>query len=389
MASRRRRALRRRPPTTAADAALASTLRIGVMRLARRLRVERSGDDLTLNQLAVLGTLRRYGALSVGELAGHENVKPPSMTRTVACLEEIGLVTRRPHATDGRQVVVDLTAAGPSRHRRRPRAAATPGSPSASPRSTRRARAAPRASPRCSTGSPRHEVRRSTRRFAALKFRNYRLFAGGSFLSNIGTWLQRVAQDWLVLALTGSAGALGITTGLQFLPTLLFSPFAGVIADRYPKKPGPQLDPGDHGRHRGADGRARRHRRRSSLARLRPDVRVRDRPRALDIPARQAFVNEMVDRRPPGQRRRPQLGVVQPRPDDRPGARRRAHRPDGLGRRGHRLGDPAQRHQLRRRRHLADPDARQRAAADEAARPGRKGSSATASATSGRARTSC
>lgn len=79
------------------------------MRLARRLRLERGGDDLTLNQLAVLGTLDRLGQLSVGELAGIEKVKPPSMTRTVACLEEAGLVTRRPHHTDGRQVVVALT----------------------------------------------------------------------------------------------------------------------------------------------------------------------------------------------------------------------------------------------------------------------------------------
>ena len=80
------------------------------MRLARRLRLERDSDDLTLNQLAVLGTLDRSGPLSVGELAGVEKVKPPSMTRTVACLEEAGLVTRRPHDTDGRQVVVELTA---------------------------------------------------------------------------------------------------------------------------------------------------------------------------------------------------------------------------------------------------------------------------------------
>jgi len=72
--------------------------------------------------------------------------------------------------------------------------------------------------------------------FAALKIRNYRYFATGSFVSNIGTWLQRVAQDWLVLALTGSGAALGITTGLQFLPILLFSPIAGVLADRYPKR---------------------------------------------------------------------------------------------------------------------------------------------------------
>ncbi|MGD9701304.1 MAG: MFS transporter [Acidimicrobiia bacterium] len=72
--------------------------------------------------------------------------------------------------------------------------------------------------------------------FAALRVRNYRLFATGSFVSNVGTWMQRVAQDWLVLALTGSAGALGITTGLQFLPILLFSPIAGVFADRYSKR---------------------------------------------------------------------------------------------------------------------------------------------------------
>lgn len=96
---------------TSAAADLAAGLRIGVMRLSRRLRVERSGDDLTLTQLSVLGTLARYGALPIGEIAAHENVKPPSMTRTVAYLEELGLVTRRPSATDGRQVVVDLTAA--------------------------------------------------------------------------------------------------------------------------------------------------------------------------------------------------------------------------------------------------------------------------------------
>lgn len=72
--------------------------------------------------------------------------------------------------------------------------------------------------------------------FAALKVRNYRLFATGSLISNVGTWMQRVAQDWLVLTLTGSAGALGITTGLQFLPILLFSPIAGVLADRFPKR---------------------------------------------------------------------------------------------------------------------------------------------------------
>ena len=55
-------------------------------------------------------------------------------------------------------------------------------------------------------------------------------------MSNVGTWMQRVAQDWLVLVLTGSGAALGIVTGLQFLPFLLLSPLAGVIADRVPKR---------------------------------------------------------------------------------------------------------------------------------------------------------
>lgn len=73
--------------------------------------------------------------------------------------------------------------------------------------------------------------------FRALSHRNYRLYAAGGVVSNIGTWMQRVAQDWLVLLLTANSGvALGITTGLQFLPILLLSPYAGAIADRFPKK---------------------------------------------------------------------------------------------------------------------------------------------------------
>lgn len=93
------------------NAALASSLRLSVMRLARRLRQERRDDDLSLNQLAVLGTLLRNGPTTVGELAISERIKPPSMTRTVVGLEAAGLVERRPHVTDGRQIVVHLTSA--------------------------------------------------------------------------------------------------------------------------------------------------------------------------------------------------------------------------------------------------------------------------------------
>ena len=97
------------------DPGLASELRLGVMRLARRLRLERSDDAMSLNQLAVMGTLERHGRLTVGQLAAHEKVRPPSMTRTVACLQESGHVQRAPHETDGRQVVVELTEVGRAR----------------------------------------------------------------------------------------------------------------------------------------------------------------------------------------------------------------------------------------------------------------------------------
>ncbi|MDQ1641114.1 MAG: hypothetical protein QOJ90_465 [Actinomycetota bacterium] len=73
--------------------------------------------------------------------------------------------------------------------------------------------------------------------FRSLHIRNYRLYATGGLVSNIGTWMQRIAQDWLVLELTHNNGvALGVTTGLQFLPMLVVGPYAGSLADRYSKR---------------------------------------------------------------------------------------------------------------------------------------------------------
>jgi MFS family permease len=73
--------------------------------------------------------------------------------------------------------------------------------------------------------------------FRSLHNPNYRRYAAGGVVSNTGTWMQRVAQDWLVLQLTANSGlAIGITTGLQFLPFLLLSPLAGLVADRIPKR---------------------------------------------------------------------------------------------------------------------------------------------------------
>ncbi|MEV5314089.1 MULTISPECIES: MFS transporter [unclassified Streptomyces] len=81
------------------------------------------------------------------------------------------------------------------------------------------------------------EAPRKASMFSSLRIRNYRLFFMGQVVSNTGTWMQRIAQDWLVLSLTGSATAVGVTTALQFLPMLLFGLYGGVLVDRLPKRP--------------------------------------------------------------------------------------------------------------------------------------------------------
>jgi MFS family permease len=82
---------------------------------------------------------------------------------------------------------------------------------------------------------PSHTKRRASM-FRALRTRNYRLFASGQIVTNVGTWMQRVAQDWLVLELTNSGTALGVVTALQFAPMVLFGLWGGVLADRYDKR---------------------------------------------------------------------------------------------------------------------------------------------------------
>ncbi|MGH3318954.1 MAG: MarR family winged helix-turn-helix transcriptional regulator [Streptosporangiaceae bacterium] len=97
---------------TRTDAGLASALRISITRLARRLRSQRADSTLSGTQLAALAALEGHGAMTPRELAEHEKVQPPSMTRVVAGLEERGLVTRSPHPTDGRQVLLAPTDEG-------------------------------------------------------------------------------------------------------------------------------------------------------------------------------------------------------------------------------------------------------------------------------------
>lgn len=107
-----------------ARAPLAEELRISIARLSRRLRkvsvpppgpgpnLPAPAVHLTPSQLAALAALERHQSMSPRELADHEKVRPPSMTRVIASLEELLLVERSPHPTDGRQVVLRVTQRG-------------------------------------------------------------------------------------------------------------------------------------------------------------------------------------------------------------------------------------------------------------------------------------
>jgi DNA-binding MarR family transcriptional regulator len=80
--------------------------------LVRRVRAAAASHELSLTEAAVMARLAREGAATTAELARAESMKPQSMGTTIAALEELGIVERKPHPTDGRQVNIELTAKG-------------------------------------------------------------------------------------------------------------------------------------------------------------------------------------------------------------------------------------------------------------------------------------
>ena len=91
---------------------LASDLSLAVVRLARQLRFRRPESPVSLTQLSALSTLANEGAMTLGALAIRERVRPPSMTRVIASLADLGFVARTAHPGDGRQVLVSVSPAG-------------------------------------------------------------------------------------------------------------------------------------------------------------------------------------------------------------------------------------------------------------------------------------
>ncbi|EME23017.1 MarR family winged helix-turn-helix transcriptional regulator [Rhodococcus triatomae] len=91
---------------------LASDLSLAVVRLSRHLRGRRADSPVSLTQLSAIASLDEHGPMTPGGLAAKERVQPPSMTRVIASLADLGLVARAPHPTDGRQIIVSLTDSG-------------------------------------------------------------------------------------------------------------------------------------------------------------------------------------------------------------------------------------------------------------------------------------
>jgi DNA-binding MarR family transcriptional regulator len=94
------------------DARLPSDLSLAVVRLARQLRFRRPDSPVSLTQLSALATVAKEGPMTPGALAARERVRPPSMTRVIASLVDLGFVDRTAHPDDGRQVLVSVSAAG-------------------------------------------------------------------------------------------------------------------------------------------------------------------------------------------------------------------------------------------------------------------------------------
>lgn len=99
---------RRNPDTAVTD----FTHAIGL--LIRRVRAAAASHELSLTESAVLARLAKEGPATVADLARAESMKPQSMGTTIAALEEMGMVERKPHPTDGRQVNIEITAKGAS-----------------------------------------------------------------------------------------------------------------------------------------------------------------------------------------------------------------------------------------------------------------------------------
>ena len=242
-----------RPDTAAGEGSELNTarLRIAVARLSRRLKPTAAAGSMTTTEVDVLVAIDRHGPLRLSDLAGFAGLNPTMLSRLIPKLEVAGVMRRLVAEGDRRVCRVEITAKG----RRLPRAhpigaqrfAVTParfperrgpgdtGGCGSGARNAGRADAG--TCSRCADGCRVSRILAVSRRtFSALSIPNFRRYFFGQSTSLIGTWMQSVAQSWLVFTLTHSATAIGFVLALQTLPVLILGPYGGVIADRVDKR---------------------------------------------------------------------------------------------------------------------------------------------------------
>ncbi len=224
-------------------------LRVTFGKIARRVDRRSSGEDgLTRTQFSLLSTVARHEEIGVREVAEIEGLNPTMLSRMLGKLEDAGLLTRSPPdppatnawsgpASPTRPGTVPASTGGSDRALRgesggvvrRAQRRDPPGAPPRT-RSPRREHGRRRVSPVTALTDLRGQT------FAALRGANFRRYISGQAVSLIGTWMQTVAQSWLVLELTGSGTAIGVVLALQTVPMLLIGPYGGVVADRVDKR---------------------------------------------------------------------------------------------------------------------------------------------------------
>ena len=183
----------------------------------------------------------RHGSPTLGELAALEQVQPPTMTRIVASLTEAGMVTRAADPNDRRSARVRITTVGERAlegMRTRKNAFLLRRLDDLTVEEQHRAAESGRVARTAPGGAVRRRMREAGRRtFRAISVRNYRLYFTGQVISVSGTWMQTVAQAYLILfPSTAPASTSPSQRACSSFPLLLLGPFGGLIADRLDKR---------------------------------------------------------------------------------------------------------------------------------------------------------
>ena len=187
--------------------------------------------------MAALATIEKRGPLTPSELADVERIQRPTATRVAAHLTERGLVQRADDPEDGRVSLLSVTAAGQAlldEVRSRKNAYLADRMDGLSAGRPRRAGARRR---RARADAGRARVTAALRKsFLSLAVPNYRRYFTGQVVSLSGNWVQIVAETWLILRLTQSGVAVGLLAALQFAPMLVMGAYGGLLADRFDKR---------------------------------------------------------------------------------------------------------------------------------------------------------